>query len=263
MKRLFTCILVGVMQLMSVNGQEGGPFGPCDETDLDKMTEAEKKAHFRALRPKQIRVQAEFIEISSELLTELRMDKDLAVDDDKLRDKLENLLDAKDANKAKMLESALLIAQPGEIARVESIEELIYPTEYEPAEIVTPEKGTATAENTDILPPNPTAFETRNVGLTLEVEPTLSEDQERVNLKFTPDLVYHTGDVSYLDWKDKGVKNAVKFPNFFTLTTDTRLTIADGKYRLAAVHSPKGAKGKIDRTRKVLCFVKVDVLVVE
>ena len=251
-----------MIPLMSVHGQERGFL---DEADLEKMTDKEKEEYFHSLKPKQIRVQAEFIEIPAALLTELRMDKKLALDDNKLRDKLEELLDGKGEEKIKMLESALLITQPGEIARVESIEELIYPTEYEPSEITPPKEGRATKANTKITPPTPCAFETRNVGLTLEVEPKIREDHKSVELKFVPELVYHTGNISYSDWNDKkaGVKNAIAMPKFFTLRANTNLVVADGSYRLATVHSPKDKNGKLDRTRKVLCFVKVDILVVE
>jgi len=42
----------------------------------------------------------------------------------------------------------------------------------------------------------------------------------------------------------------------------TDLTCKDGQYALAGTVSPKDAKGEIDMTRKVMIFVKCDILIV-
>lgn len=85
-------------------------------------------------------------------------------------------------------------AKSGQKATTESISEHIYATEYEPGKISnseadTPEEPKADAKpGTEMagvarLPALPTAFETRNVGNTLQVETTLSENDKFVDLQ--------------------------------------------------------------------------------
>ena len=47
-----------------------------------------------------------------------------------------------------------------------------------------------------VAPHLPTAFETRNTGNTFEIEPTIGEDDELVNIRLSPELVWHTGNNS-------------------------------------------------------------------
>ena len=82
--------------------------------------------------PKQIRVQVEFIEVSHEQLTELLFAPKVPANDTELRKQLAQLV--KDG-KAGIVETMLCIARSGQKATTESIEEFIYPTEYEPAEL--------------------------------------------------------------------------------------------------------------------------------
>jgi len=100
------------------------------------------------------------------------------------------------------------IARSGERAKIEIIREFIYPTEYEPPELPnsigssslidleTGEIATSTPA-TPITPAHPTAFETRNVGVTLEVEPTVGPNKQFIELTLQPQLVEFQGFVNY------------------------------------------------------------------
>ena len=70
----------------------------------------------------------------------------------------------------------------GQRAVIEIIREFRYPTDWEPGTVVNGVKG----------PITPKAFETRNCGITLEVEPTCNEDGT-VALKLTPQVVEFLG----------------------------------------------------------------------
>lgn len=100
------------------------------------------------------------------------------------------------------------IARSGERAKIEIIREFIYPTEYEPPQIpdsigsttvVDLGTGESATSNppTPITPAHPTAFETRNVGVTLEVEPTVGPNKQFIELTLQPQLVEFQGFVNY------------------------------------------------------------------
>ena len=78
------------------------------------------------------------------------------------------------------LSSFLLVPgrKRGQKATTESLHEFIYPTEFESASGSKPDEKPKAPPATSFPcnPATPTAFDTRNVGSNLEVEPTLSEN---------------------------------------------------------------------------------------
>ena len=158
----------------------------------------------------------------------------------------------------------------GQKATTESIEEFIYPTEYEPASM--PEKlefkDQAEAEKAKVGPrdfatgPCPTAFETRNLGSTLEIEPTLGADNKLIDLRFAPEIVYHVGNTVWAEWKDQYGSCPVQMPTMYAVRINTAVTLAAGQYCLVAAVSPKSKEGFPDFSRKLMVFVKGDVLIV-
>ena len=220
--------------------------------------------------PKQIRVQVEFIDVSHEQLTELLFAPKAQASDAELRKKVTQLV--KDG-KATIVETMLCIARSGQKATSESIEEFIYPTEYEPAQL--PDDSSSkdkekekdkdankpkTTRSTDAVGPTPTAFETRNLGSTLEIEPTLAEDNKIIDLRFVPEIVYHVGNNIWAEWRGEHGNSPIQMPTFYTLRLNTAVTLADGQYLLAAAISPKNKDGFPDFTRKLMVFVKADVI---
>ena len=98
----------------------------------------------------------------------------------------------------------------------------------------------------------------------MEVEPTVGENDKIIDLRFVPEIVYHTGDTVWQDGKDSG-GNPFKMtmPDMFAARLNTALTFINGQYTMAGLVSPKDAKGEVDMTRKVMVFVKCDVLIVK
>ena len=228
------------------------------QSEFDPLGEAAE-----AVLPKLIRVQVEFIEIPHEKMTELLAEPGKSANDTELRAKLQELLKA---GKATMLETQLGTTRSGQLGKVESIEEFIYPTEYEPSELPTTVNidGTETGKNTESLstPPTPTAFETRNLGSTLEFEPILGEDNKTVDLRLAPEIVYHPKNTVWAEWADKKAKANIEMPVMYSLRFSTGLVVTSGQTFLAAALSPKDEKGSPDFTRKILVFVRADVLTV-
>ena len=212
-----------------------------------------------------IRVQVEFIDVSHEQFTELMFGPKPAANDGELRQQVAHLV--KDG-KATVVETLLCTAKSGNKAISESVEEFIYPTEYEPSELPTNVhvKGELEADkpigNTRDLAtgPTPTAFETRNVGSTLEIEPTLSHGDKIMDLCLVPEIVYHVGNQVWSEWKGEHGNSPIQMPTFYTLRLNTGVIISDGQIMLVAALSPKNKDGATDFTRKLMVFVKADVI---
>ncbi len=101
-------------------------------------------------------------------------------------------------------------AKSGQKATIEIIREFIYPTEYEPPEL--PQSvgsngnsggiggiggGGGSGGSFPVTPATPTAFETRNTGVTLEIEPTIGENDFVIDLRFVPEIVEFEGFINY------------------------------------------------------------------
>lgn len=215
--------------------------------------------------PKQIRVQVEFIDVPHEQLTELLFGEKPPANDVEMRKRVAELIKEGEAS---IMETMVCTARSGQKATSESIQEFIYPTEYEPAELPNNSGGddkndteTAKVTRRDFATgPTPTAFETRNLGSTLEIEPILGIDNKIIDLRFIPEIVYHVGNEVWAEWKGHYGNSPVQMPKIYKLSVNTNLTLITGRPILAAALSPKDEQGKPDFTRKLMVFVRADVL---
>ncbi len=111
-----------------------------------------------------------------------------------------------------LLSAPSVTTKSGQRAVIEVVVEFRYPTEFEPPKvpninaavggvIVGPGAGGAFAGGgagyTPVTPTTPTTFETRNTGVTLEVEPTVGADGETIDLNLSPQVVEFDGFVNY------------------------------------------------------------------
>lgn len=150
---------------------------------------------------------------------------------------------------ADVMTAPSIVSRSGERATIEIIREFIYPTEYEPPElpnnINTGQTATLTGATTSssfpVTPATPTAFETRNTGVILEVEPILGDDGYTIDLTFRPEIVEFEGFVNYgspiqtsaTDALGNPItvtitENRIEMPVFSTRRVNTALTIYDG-----------------------------------
>ncbi|RYD21793.1 MAG: type II and III secretion system protein [Verrucomicrobiaceae bacterium] len=137
-------------------------------------------------------------------------------------------------------------------ATIEIIREFIYPTEYEPPELPN-STGSSFGGGLDgllggggggsfpVTPATPTAFDTRNTGVTLEIEPTIGENDFVIELRFVPEIVEFEGFINYgspiqspgADALGNPVvsvitENRIEMPVFSARRVNTQLTIYDG-----------------------------------
>lgn len=237
-------------------GEEDGP-DPFDP-DVDK--------------PKMVQVMVECIEMPHEVLTDLLFEnRPASADATELRRRVQGLVKE---GTAKVLETQVMTARSGNKSLAESIREQIWPTEveppYVPERVVAPGNDEAMgvqqvkALSALVTPPTPTSFETTEVGSTLEIEPTIGADGKLVDLRFAPNLLWHEGNTVWQERTDSlGNKFTIEMPDFYTIRMDTSLTLISGQYAMAGTLSPKDAAGKADLSRKVMVFVKADILVVK
>lgn len=85
-------------------------------------------------------------------------------------------------------------------AKVESVHEVSYPTEFEPAKLVNADPGKpvqlAPGQTMAALPAEPKSFEMRPVGFRMEFEAMLDR-QGQINLNLAPELVTFMGFLNY------------------------------------------------------------------
>ena len=109
-----------------------------------------------------------------------------------------------------LLSAPRVTTKPGQRAVIEIIREFRYPTEFDPPQI--PQTfgnqnggggggGAGVTINLPgsfpVTPTTPTAFETRNTGVTLEVEPNLGPDGYTIDLNLVPQVVEFEGFINY------------------------------------------------------------------
>jgi len=125
----------------------------------------------------------------------------------------------------------------------ESIREFIYPTHWDK-----PKDGVLAT---------PTAFETRNVGTTVEVDPVVSPSGNTLDLNMASESTAFFGwDTLHRVLINGEWKPNVTMPAFYAMQPTTQVSLPLNTAVLVAVMSPPNEKGWTDPSRKVLLFVK-------
>lgn len=150
------------------------------------------------------------------------------------------VLRALSQNKAVDLVSAPKVTtKSGQRATIEIVREFRYPSEYDLPQ-TTSVAGTVL---TPVVPTSPTSFETKNVGITLEVEPTVGPDNFSIDLILAPRVVEFEGFINYGSpiFADATVvgfpvsgrvlltENIINRPVFSTREVTTEVTVYDGQ----------------------------------
>ena len=163
-------------------------------------------------------------------------------------------------------ESLLLIrGRPGQKVKVESISESIYPTEYTPGAIAkgpgeqarkVPDPGGSAVPALE-APVLPVAFETRNCGLTVELEPTLSQDHRVVQLMIVPE---HTTWAGRVKW-GQGLSEA-EMPLIDCQQIHTGVTTTPGTPCFIGTMNPPRIRGPDENSAKRVwfAFITVDIV---
>lgn len=163
--------------------------------------------------------------------------------------------------------TASVVTRPGERAVVKQVREFIYPTEYDPPEVPNQIGGTTTTlisggqsasfspGTVAVTPATPAAFETRELGKVLEVEPVVGADNISVDLNLIADLSEFSGFINYgsaivandqifqgFGFDASGIlrafvtpiqyevtENRILMPVFDSVKENTQVTIYDGR----------------------------------
>ncbi|MCP5540325.1 MAG: hypothetical protein H7A52_09325 [Akkermansiaceae bacterium] len=145
---------------------------------------------------------------------------------------------------AKTLETRILRCRSGNRAKVDAIEEIIRPTEFD-------EKGAGNFSSQ-------VAMETYNIGISVEIDPTFEPSGNAVVVNLAPEWTTHHGEaVHHRQFIDGEWKPDVTSPIFYTMKTTTQLAVPLDTPMLVGVMSPPNAEGWIDASRKVMLFLTV------
>ncbi len=138
-----------------------------------------------------------------------------------------------------LLSAPSVMARPGQRAKIEVIREFIYPTEYDPPELPTSGGTLGGGAPIIVTPANPTAFETRNTGITMEVDPQLGADNLSIDLSMAPEIVEFDGFINYgvpiftpvstTGTRTQLTENRIVMPIFSTRRVTTQVTVWDGQ----------------------------------
>jgi hypothetical protein len=213
-----------------------------------------------------IQTQFECVETSHEDATRLLFLRDQSsFDASKLRGELQKMVVDQ---KAKVVDTILVVSGQGQKVTSESHQELIYATEYEPPgipnQVDIPDKK-ITPEMIKVMewmrvPATPTAFEPRNVGGSLEVETTMNLDATIVDLRYTWEIVDHEGEKVWQEQKDtSGNVSKIAMPLFYVKRLSGNMTASPGQHHLVALIDPQDAKGRRDPSKKWFVFCKCEV----
>ena len=109
-----------------------------------------------------------------------------------------------------LLSAPRLTTKSGQRAVIEVVREFRYPTQFQPPQIPQTVGGSFNAGDSGgglvsfgggtqvpVTPTTPTAFETRNTGVTLEVEPVVGPDGLTIDLNLVPQVVEFEGFINY------------------------------------------------------------------
>lgn len=125
----------------------------------------------------------------------------------------------------------------GQRAVAETMQEKRYPTEFDLPQATRNTAATQTSAPASLEKAVPTTFETRNLGVTLEVEPVVSPSGETIQLSVVPQRVMLLGFDKYDAVKaQSGELTKVDQPLFASMRTTSSLVLKNGQRSLLAVH---------------------------
>ena len=152
-----------------------------------------------------------------------------------------------------LLSAPRVTAKSGQKATIEIIREFIYPTQFQPPQIpqtigattgvsLTGATGGGSSNGSfPVTPTTPTAFEKRNTGVTLEVDPVIGPDNFTIDLTLQPQVVDFDGFINYgspiqtvstnalgISTTNVLTQNTINQPVFSVRKVSTSVSVYDG-----------------------------------
>ena len=128
-----------------------------------------------------------------------------------------------------------VVVKSGQIAKAKAIRELIFPADYDPAQVP---QSTDNQQQAPVTPSTPSSWTMKELGSSLEVEATIAEDGSSVELQMSPQFNELLGFINYGNTINTfdGItpieltRNLILQPVFDTVRTSERLnlTVYDG-----------------------------------
>jgi general secretion pathway protein D len=132
----------------------------------------------------------------------------------------------------------------GSTAKIEIVREFRYPTQFDPPQL----SATQGSTYAPVVPNSPSAWDTKNTGITLEVEPTVGPDSYTIELRLAPRVVDFDGFINYGSPINASVQyasplilfplpsttfeatpNTINQPVFSTREVETQVSVFDGQ----------------------------------
>ncbi|MEM7144595.1 MAG: hypothetical protein AAF591_05640 [Verrucomicrobiota bacterium] len=238
--------------LKNARGERAESGGGEDYGKRDPYAEVAAEAAAAAREPaKVIAVSSEFIEVPRERWLEvMAADEGDPLDGGALREEVQGWLEAGDA---RHVGGGMTVTRSGQRAKVQSVQEFIYPTDL-----------TSGGPNARF----PSAFETWNLGFELEVDPQIapSEDEgkrgvPKIDMNLVPAMVWYVGEYRY-GYEEGALAGEplVIEPIYRSMQSTTSQAVRSGEYRLLDSFSWTDEVGGPTREGKVLSFVRADVV---
>ncbi|MDZ4200304.1 MAG: hypothetical protein U1E27_13590, partial [Kiritimatiellia bacterium] len=173
------------------------------------------------LRPNQIEVEASFVSFAAkELEAAARSDPGATVSSDKIKKMWTS-------GKGRLMAAGKIVTRSGNNAQLQGVREVIYPTDFQSAPMLRAGATNATDGSSAMVIPSD--LETRQVGLILNVTPTLGLDGRTVDLTLVPELCSLEGWDSLRAPMTGGHDFQVSVPSFHSQNVTTSVVLEDGQ----------------------------------
>ncbi|MFA5190073.1 MAG: hypothetical protein WC740_05060 [Verrucomicrobiia bacterium] len=139
----------------------------------------------------------------------------------------EQILKAWSAGKGQLLATSKVITIPDQQSKTEGVVERIYPTEYEPPRVPN-DKSVPTTKDDWVAQPTPGGFQTRNIGLSVNATPRISDDGKTVDITIIPEFSEFIGWNNVEAGETEGKKTSrmwVQQPDFYSRRTTTSIIV--------------------------------------
>ena len=272
LKRLGGLFIGVVVSAGSNFGQDAAVSGSSSKSE-DPFVDEGRDSQLTEIASKRVEQKTAGVEVRIEIfdLPTLRMIQllDEKMSAEQLR---KDVLDLVVKEEGQVVEVVLVHTEAGLSATVEGICETIYPTEYEPPggfpnlrkmqaeakalveEGSSDEKLSPLEAFVDQLAGDatPTAFETRNLGTTVEVlVKSVVEEKGVWDISLSPEIVAFVGERSWMG-------GTVKMPIFTCWRTNQSFRMLDGEWMLASTCAIGSLQSGTDSSHKRLMFLKVE-----
>ena len=263
--------ILGLVLLLAtpLSAQERDPFvqkeGDSDPfADLSVQSLSSKSESFDPPLPEAfegdsmlgLALMAEFVEVDLKQLPGLLIAHGGKADSTALYEQLQD-------EKARSVEVVYGRFPIGSRGKVESVDEVIYATEYDPPEIPsTVRLGEGTDESLiPRTPAVPAAFETRNVGTMIEADTTVEDGGQHIQLSLAGQSVNYLGRDYHLS--DEAAENGqgvevIWMPRFHSMSVNTKVVIKSGSIVLVGTFHPPAEVA--EEGKRWLLFIHGEVI---